>query len=92
MGAAPSRPAVTVLVTDMDNTLFARYGDVRRRPGYALLRRVTHWPPAMLAGSERLAEADVRPAHVLTDGFAELPGLIEFHRFVPRWPPASPAA
>jgi phosphoglycolate phosphatase-like HAD superfamily hydrolase len=71
--------------------VFARYGDVRNRPGYALLRRVTHWSPTVLAGSERLTEADVLPTHVLTDGFAELPRLIAFHRFMPRRPPASPA-
>jgi phosphoglycolate phosphatase len=71
-------------VTDV----FARYGDVRNRPGYALLRRVTHWPPAMLAGSERLTEAEILPTHVLTDGYAELLGLIDFRRFTPRRPPA----
>jgi phosphoglycolate phosphatase len=101
MGAALSRPAVTVLVTDMDNTLFedvamaqtagvidvfARYGDVRNRPGYPLLRRVTHWSPTMLAGSERLTEAEILPTHVLGNGYAELLGLIDFRRFVPRRP------
>ena len=64
--------------------VFARYGDVRGRPGYDLLRRVSHWTPAMLAGAERLAEADVRPTHVLKSGFAELLDLIEPRRFVPR--------
>lgn len=48
--------------------VFARYGDVRSRPGYDLLRRVTHWSPAMLARSEGIREADVRPTHVLGDG------------------------
>ncbi|MGH7319491.1 MAG: HAD family hydrolase [Candidatus Rokuibacteriota bacterium] len=67
--------------------VFARYGDVRNRPGYALLRRVTHWPPAMLAGSERLTEAKILPTHVLADGYAELLGLIKFRRFTPRRPP-----
>ena len=61
--------------------VFARYGDVRSRPGYALLRRVTHWSPAMMARSEALREADVRPTHVLVDGFAELLALVDFHRF-----------
>ena len=64
--------------------VFARYGDVRGRPGYDLLRRVSHWTPAMLAGAECLAEADVRPTHVLKSGFAELLDLIEPRRFVPR--------
>jgi phosphoglycolate phosphatase len=69
--------------------VFARYGDVRNRPGYALLRRVTHWSPTMLAGAERLTEADVLPTHVLVDGYAELLGLIDFRRFTPRRPPAA---
>ena len=69
-------------VTDV----FARYGDVRNRPGYALLRRVTHWPPAMLTGAERLTEAEVVPTHVLTGGFGELLRLIDFLRFAPRRP------
>lgn len=68
--------------------VFARYGDVRGRPGYDLLRRVSHWTPAMLAGAERLAEADVRPTFVLKSGFAELLDLIEPRRFVPRRSPA----
>lgn len=69
--------------------VFARYGDVRGRPGYALLRRVTHWSPAMLVGAEGLTEAGVRPTHVLAEGYAELPGLIDFRRFTPRRPPAA---
>lgn len=68
--------------------VFARYGDVRGRPGYDLLRRVTHWPPAVVAGSEQRAEADVRPTHVLKAGFAELLDLIEPRRFAPRRSPA----
>ena len=68
--------------------VFARYGDVRGRPGYDLLRRVSHWTPAMLAGAERLAETDVRPTHVLKAGFAELLDLIEPRRFTPRRSPA----
>ena len=64
--------------------VFARYGDVRRRPGYALLRRVTHWSAAMMARSEGLREADIRPSHVLTGGFAELLVRIDFRRFTPR--------
>jgi len=71
--------------------VFARYGDVRNRPGYALLRRVTHWSPSMLAGSEQLTEAEILPTHVLADGYAELLGLIDFRPFTPRRPPASPA-
>ena len=70
--------------------VFARYGDVRNRPGYALLRRVTHWAPTVLAGSERLTEADVLPTHVLTNGFAELLGLIDFRPFAPRGPASRP--
>jgi hypothetical protein len=66
--------------------VFARYGDVRSRPGYALLRRVTHWSPAMLARSEALREADVHPTHVLADGFAELLALVDFRGFAPRRP------
>ena len=66
--------------------VFARYGDVRSRPGYALLRRVTHWSPAMLARSEALREGDVHPTHVLADGFAELLALVDFRRFAPRRP------
>ena len=72
--------------------VFARYGDVRDRPGYALLRRVTHWSPSVLAGAERLTEALVLPTHALGASFAELLDVVEFHRFVPRRPPASPAA
>jgi phosphoglycolate phosphatase-like HAD superfamily hydrolase len=68
--------------------VFARYGDVRGRPGYALLRRVTHWSPAMMARSEGLREADIRPTHVLTGGFAELMAQIDFRRFTPRSFPA----
>jgi phosphoglycolate phosphatase len=64
--------------------VFARYGDVRARTGYELLRRVSHWTPAMLAGAERLAEADVRPTHVLRTGFAELLDLVEPRRAAPR--------
>ncbi len=71
--------------------VFARYGDVRNRPGYALLRRVTHWSPTMLAGSERLTEAEILPTHVLAAGYAELLELIDFRRFTPLRPPASPA-
>jgi len=72
--------------------VFARYGDVRGRPGYALLRRVTHWTPAMLARSETRAEAEVRPTHVLREGFAELLDLIEPRPFVPRAAPRRPPA
>jgi phosphoglycolate phosphatase-like HAD superfamily hydrolase len=61
--------------------VFARYGDVRSRPGYGLLRRVTHWSPAMVARSEALREADVHPTHVLVDDFAELLALVDFRRF-----------
>jgi len=61
--------------------VFARYGDVRSRPGYALLRRVTHWSPATMARSEALRESDVHPTHVLVDGLAELLALVDFHRF-----------
>lgn len=61
--------------------VFARYGDVRSRPGYGLLRRVTHWSPAMVARSEALREADVHPTHVLVDGFAELLALVDFRPF-----------
>ena len=68
--------------------VFARYGDVRSRPGYGLLRRVTHWSPAMLARSEGIREADVRPTHVLGDGFAELLDHVEFRRFTPPAPVA----
>jgi len=68
--------------------VFARYGDVRSRPGYDLLRRVTHWSPAMLARSEGIREADVRPTHVLGDGFAELLDHVEFRRFTPPAPAA----
>jgi phosphoglycolate phosphatase len=68
--------------------VFARYGDVRSRPGYGLLRRVTHWSPAMLARSEGIREADVRPTHVLGDGFAELLDHVEFRRFTPPAPAA----
>jgi FMN phosphatase YigB (HAD superfamily) len=64
--------------------VFARYGDVRGRPGYELLRRVTHWPPDVLAGSEGRVEAEVRPTHVLRAGFAELLDLVEPRRFAPR--------
>lgn len=71
--------------------VFARYGDVRSRPGYALLRRVTHRSPTMLARSEQLREADVLPTHVLTDGFAELLGLVDFRRFATRRSPTGPA-
>jgi phosphoglycolate phosphatase len=66
--------------------VFARYGDVRSRPGYALLRRVTHWSPAMLARSEALREADVHPTHVLADGFAELLAWVDFRGFAPPRP------
>ena len=68
--------------------VFARYGDVRSRPGYGLLRRVTHWSPAMLARSEGIRQADVRPTHVLGDGFAELLDHVEFRRFTPPAPVA----
>ncbi len=68
--------------------VFARYGDVRSRPGYDLQRRVTHWSPAMLARSEGIREADVRPTHVLGDGFAELLDHVEFRRFTPPAPAA----
>lgn len=63
--------------------VFARYGDVRSRPGYDVLRRVTHWTPAMMARSEGIREADVRPTHVLGEGFAELLDHVEFRRFTP---------
>jgi phosphoglycolate phosphatase len=63
--------------------VFARYGDVRSRPGYDVLRRVTHWTPAMMARSEGIREADVRPTHVLDEGFAELLDHVEFRRFTP---------
>jgi phosphoglycolate phosphatase len=68
--------------------VFARYGDVRGRPGYDLLRRVTHWSPAVVTGSEQRVEADVRPTHVLKTGFAELLDLVEPRRFAPRRSPA----
>ncbi len=71
--------------------VYARYGDVRERSGYELLRRVTHWSPTMLVGAERLKESEVLPAHVLGAGFAELLERLEFRRFPPR-PPAPPAA
>jgi phosphoglycolate phosphatase-like HAD superfamily hydrolase len=68
--------------------VFARYGDVRGRPGYELLRRVTHWAPEILARSETRVEAEVRPTHVLREGFAELLDLIEPRPFTPPRPPA----
>ena len=66
--------------------VFARYGDVRSRPGYALLRRVTHWSPTMLARSEALREASVHPTHILADGFAEILARVDFRGFAPRRP------
>lgn len=72
--------------------VFARYGDVRSRPGYDLLRRVTHWTPAMMARSEGIREADVRPTHVLDEGFAELLDHVEFRRFTRSRPPTAPAS
>jgi FMN phosphatase YigB (HAD superfamily) len=72
--------------------VFAGYGDVRGRPGYALLRRVTHWTPAMLARSETRTEAEVCPTHVLRESFAELLDLIEPRPFFPRVAPGRPPA
>jgi phosphoglycolate phosphatase-like HAD superfamily hydrolase len=80
--------AQTAAVLDV----YARYGDVRERSGYELLRRVTHWPPTMRVGAERLRESEMLPAHVLRAGFAELRERIDFRRFAPRRPPAPPAA
>ncbi len=101
VGAVPDEAAyvgdslikdVTMAQTAGVLDVFARYGDVRERSGYELLRRVTHWSPTMLAGAERLRESEVLPAHVLTAGFAELRERIDFRRFTPRRPPAPPAA
>ncbi len=64
--------------------VFARYGAVPDRSGYDLLRRVTHWTPEMVERSERVAEADVSPTHVLAGGFAELLDLFTFAPFSPR--------
>ena len=101
MGPSPSRPAVTVLVTDMDNTLCDWLGMWQADT----LRTIRAAGTLVVAYTEsRAYYADYRvrtlgldgvlalPTHVLTDGFAELLRLIAFHRFMPRRPPASPAA
>lgn len=62
--------------------VFARYGTVPDRSGYALLRRVTHWPPEVVDQSERVGEADLAPTHVLT-AFSELLDLFAFAPFAP---------
>lgn len=93
LGADPAR-AVYVgdsLVKDVAmaraagvSDVFARYGDVPDRAGYELLRRVTHWPRAMVAAAEAAHEADLTPTHVLRARFDELLDLFEFARFAPR--------
>lgn len=67
-------------VTDV----FARYGLVMDHPGYALLRRLTHWPPAMVAKSERTTAGELIPSHVLDRGFSELLERFELGAFAPR--------
>ena len=66
--------------------VFARYGDVPDRDGYALLRRVTHWSAEMVAAAERVREIDLAPSHVLETRFAELLDLFEFAPFAPGAP------
>lgn len=61
--------------------VFARYGDVPDRAGYDLLRRVSHWPRAMIAAAERTRETALAPTHVLRARFAELLDLFEFAPF-----------
>ena len=61
--------------------VFARYGAVLDRRGYELLRRVTHWSPAVVEHSERTGEADLTPTHVLGERFSELLDRFEFGPF-----------
>jgi phosphoglycolate phosphatase len=63
--------------------VFARYGLVMDHPGYELLRKLTHWSPAMVAESEKTTAVDLVPSHVLERGFSELLHRFEFGAFTP---------
>lgn len=63
--------------------VFARYGLVMEHAGYALLRKLTHWSPAMVAQSERTTAEDLVPSHVLERGFSELLERFELGAFTP---------
>jgi phosphoglycolate phosphatase len=62
--------------------VYAKYGIAQDRPGYELLRRVTHWSPSTVEVEKRTRESDVGPSYTLNRNFGELLRLFRFKRFV----------
>lgn len=62
--------------------VYAKYGIAQDRPGYELLRRVTHWSPGTVEMEKQTKESDVRPSYTLTRNLGELLRLFRFKRFV----------
>ena len=62
--------------------VWAKYGTGQHHPGYALLRRVTHWPDKTVADERAVVEQrDVRPptaTYILRHGFDQLLPLFEW--------------
>jgi FMN phosphatase YigB (HAD superfamily) len=60
--------------------VWAKYGESHGRPGYDLLRQVTHWSSADVAREKATTNTVVTPTHTLTTGFSE---VLQKFLFVP---------
>src|SRR5262249_15879643 len=61
--------------------VWAQYGQAQQRPEYVLLREVTHWSDADVEREKRVSEREVKPRHILVNGFGDLLTLFEFGDF-----------
>jgi phosphoglycolate phosphatase len=64
-------------VTDV----WAKYGDTRGRPEYELLKKVTHWPEALVQ-QEKQSVLVKASTHILKDSFSDLLNKFTFVPFV----------
>jgi phosphoglycolate phosphatase len=59
--------------------VFAEYGKAQDRPGYEILRRVTHWTDEDVEREKQLkARYNVHPTYTLRERFSELLDLFDF--------------
>jgi phosphoglycolate phosphatase len=64
--------------------VFAEYGLAQDRPGYEVLRRVTHWTKEQVERERQLkANLHIHPTFTLRKTFGEVLGLFEFEAFPP---------
>jgi FMN phosphatase YigB (HAD superfamily) len=73
--------AQTAGITDV----WAQYGVPQDRPGYDLLRKVTHWTEADVEREKKLTSTHIVPTHTLSE-IREILPLFEFARFVDKSP------